>query len=412
MNNHISSIDKKFISVEKAEKIILSQKIEFGTETISLQDSIGRVLAQDIKADRDLPPFNRVAMDGIAIRHEAIEKGIRTFKMKATQAAGETPIEIEAIDECIEIMTGAALPSTTDTIIRYEDIEIKNGKSSLQTESIKKGQNIHWKGSDKKEGEIVVDENFIITPSVINVAASVGAKNLVVKKLPKVVVISTGDEIVDVDKKPSAYQIRNSNAYSIEAVLKQHSIQAVLLHLPDDEKTIRKEIEKCLDDFDVLILSGGVSMGKFDYLPKVLEELSVKKLFYKVQQRPGKPFWFGSYESKLIFAFPGNPVSTFLCLYRYFLPWLKNCLSVPSKNIYAVLNEDVEFKPSLTYFLQAKLQMNEEGKLLAEPIRGHGSGDFSSLTETGAFVELPSAKNIFKKGEAYKLWIINQTSFS
>lgn len=412
MNDNIISPDKTFVSVDEAEKIILSQKRNFGTEIISFRDALGKVLAQAIIADRDLPPFNRVAMDGIAVKYEALEEGIKTFKIKATQAAGDTPIEIDVTEECIEIMTGAALPSTTDTIIRYEDIEIKNGEASLQIKNITKGQNIHWKGSDKKQDEILIEANSIVTPSVINVAASVGAKDSVVKRLPKVAVISTGDEIIDVGENPSPYQIRNSNTYSIEAVLKQNSIQPALLHLPDDEKLIRKEIQQCLQDYDVLILCGGVSMGKFDYLPEVLEELSVKKLFYKVQQRPGKPFWFGSYESKLIFAFPGNPVSAFLCLHRYFLPWLKNCLSISSKNFYAALNEDVEFKPSLNYFLQVNLQMNEEGKILAQPIKGNGSGDFSSLTEADAFIELPSNKTLFQKGEVYKVWMINQTSFN
>lgn len=412
MNNNTTSSDKKFTSVEEAEKIILSQKRNFGTETISFKDALERVLAQPIIADRDLPPFNRVAMDGIAINCRAIEKGIKTFKIKATQAAGDIPIEIGAIDECIEIMTGAALPSTVDTVIRYEDVAIKKGKAFLEIESITKGQNIHWKASDKKQGEVLVAENSIITPSVINVAASVGAKDLIVKKLPEVVVISTGNEIINVDENPSPYQIRNSNAHAIEAALKLHTIQPSLLHLPDEENIIREKIEQCLNNYDVLILSGGVSMGKFDYLPKVLEELSVKKLFYKVQQRPGKPFWFGSYGSKLIFAFPGNPVSAFLCLYRYFLPWLKNCLSISSNKLYAALVEDVEFKPSLTYFLQVNLQMNKEGRLFAQPIRGNGSGDFSSLTEADAFIELPSNKTLFQTGEVYKVWMINQASFT
>jgi len=388
MSENLTSIDKKSVSADQAEKIILSQKRDFGTETISFRDAVGRVLAQNIVADRDLPPFDRAAMDGIAIKYEAIEKGVTVFKIIATQPAGETPVEAKAIDECIEIMTGAARSSTVDTIIRYEDIEIKNGAAFLLTENIKKGQNIHRKGSDKKQNEILAEADFIVTPSVINAAASVGVKDLEVKKLPEVVFISTGDEIVDIDTKPSPYQIRNSNAYSIEAVLKQHAIQPSLLHLPDDKEMIKEKIKQCFDDYDVLILSGGVSMGKFDYLPKVLEELSVQKLFYKVQQRPGKPFWFGSYENKLIFAFPGNPVSAFLCLHRYFLPWLRSCLSISLKSMYAVLDEDIEFKPSLTYFLQVKLQMSEQGKLLAQPIKGNGSGDFSSLVKADAFIEM------------------------
>lgn len=396
---------KRFISVEEAEEIILSQKKDFGTETICFQESIGRVLAQEITADRDLPPFNRVAMDGIAICYEALGKGMRSFKIKGVQSAGEEPIHFEAIDECIEIMTGAALPSSADTIIRYEDIKIENGKAILQIDEVKKGQNIHWKGSDKKQGKVLVNPGCTITPSVISVAASVGAIELLVKKLPKIVVISTGDEIVDVEKQPSAYQIRNSNKYCIDAVLKTHSLQPKLLHLPDDADAIKKEIEKCLEEYDVLIVTGGVSMGKFDHIPKVMEELSVRILFYKVQQRPGKPFWFGSYKSKLIFAFPGNPVSAFLCLQRYFLPWLKSSLSIVSFNMFAALEEDIGFKPSLTHFLQVKLQMNNEGKLLAQPIKGNGSGDFSSLVDADAFLELPADKTSFHKGEVYRVWL-------
>lgn len=410
MSDNIS-VDKKFISVREAEEIILSQTREFGTETICFRDAIGRVLAQNILADRDLPPFDRVAMDGIAVSYNAIKKGIEKFRIKATQAAGDTPIEIKAIDECVEIMTGSALPATADTVIRYEDIEIKNGEAFLQIDSIKKGQNIHPKASDKKANEVLVHAGSLVTPSVISVAASVGAKEVIVKKLPKIVVVSTGDEIIDVDKNPSSYQIRNSNAYSIEAVLKQYSIQPSLLHLPDDERIVLEKIGQCLNDFDVLILSGGVSMGKFDYLPKVLGELHVNKLFYKVQQRPGKPFWFGSFENKLIFAFPGNPVSAFLCLHRYFLPWLKNSLSIPPKNLFAILEEDVQFKPSLTYFLQVKLQINEEGRLVAQPIKGNGSGDFSSLVEADAFMELHSDKEVFKRGDVYKVWSITKTYF-
>ena len=142
-----------------------------------------------------------------------------------------------------------------------------------------------------------------------------------------------------------------------------------------------------------------------------MEQLSVEVLFYKVQQRPGKPFWFGSYKNKLVFAFPGNPVSSFLCLHRYFMPWLNNSLYTSSKNAYAILHQDVEFKPSLTYFLQVKLNISEEGKILAEAIKGNGSGDFSSITEADAFIELPSDKSSFKAGEVYKIWPVNNAFF-
>src|SRR6202035_5410094 len=173
------------VKVEEAEQIVLSQVKDYGTEIIPFEESVGRVLAEDIKADRDLPPYNRVTMDGIAVSHNALEQGIRSFKIVAAQAAGDTPAVIHAPDECIEIMTGAALPLTTDTVVRYEDITIKDGMAIVNADSVTIAQNVHFKGSDRKQHEIVADAGQWITPALISMAASVGEINLHVKKLPK-----------------------------------------------------------------------------------------------------------------------------------------------------------------------------------------------------------------------------------
>jgi molybdopterin molybdotransferase len=153
-------------------------------------------------------------------------------------------------------------------------------------------------------------------------------------------------------------------------------------------------------------MSGGVSMGKFDYVPDVLEDLSVKKLFHKVKQRPGKPFWFGRHENQtLIFAFPGNPVSVFMCLHRYFIPWLEKSLNIKSSSPqYAILQNDIHFSYPLQFFAQVKLGVNNQGQLVAEYIESNGSGDFSNLVYTHAFMELPMDKNEFKKCDVYKVW--------
>lgn len=196
------------VQVEEAEAIIQAEVKDFGTESVPFEQALGRVLAEDLKADRDMPPYNRVAMDGIAFRYEAIEQGIQTFKIKATQAAGDKPTEIQSVEECIEIMTGAALPASTDTVVRYEDLAIKDGKAILVVDGISKGQNIHTQGKDKKQQDAVALANQVVTPALIGVAAAVGAKELQVKTLPKVVVISTGDELVKVEETPLPYQIR------------------------------------------------------------------------------------------------------------------------------------------------------------------------------------------------------------
>ncbi|MCR8556331.1 molybdopterin molybdotransferase MoeA [Mucilaginibacter sp. BJC16-A38] len=394
------------ITVEEAEKIILAQAGDYGAEIIPFDLSLGRVLAENIKADRDLPPFNRVTMDGIAVNYNAIESGVSTFKIKATQAAGDEPVDLEEHDDCVEIMTGAMLPASADTIIRYEDLELRAGLATLVTHEIKRGQNIHYKGKDKKQDDLVASIGQLITPALISMVASVGETELRVKKLPRVMILSSGDELVEVDQSPSPYQIRRSNNYTVKAVLQKHHIEADMLHLPDNPEIIKKQLKNCLENYDVLLLSGGISMGKFDHIPKALEELNVEQLLYKVQQRPGKPFWFGKHnKGPLVFAFPGNPVATFMCLHRYFLPWLNASLGIQGNpQVRAVLNDRVSFHHPLKYFLQVKLHQNEYCQLVATPVEGNGSGDFANLTDTDAFMELPLERNEFKKGEVFKVW--------
>jgi molybdopterin molybdotransferase len=398
------------ITVEQAEKLILAEARDFGTENSPFEHALGRTLAEDIKADRDLPPFNRVTMDGIAISYAAIEQGIQSFKIKAIQAAGDNPDDIDQPDECIEIMTGAALPVSVDTVIPYEQIEIKDGIATVVTAGIKKGQNLHLKGADKKQGDLVAVKQHLITPALISVAASVGKTELLVKKLPRVVVISSGDELVNVDEQPSAVQIRKSNSYTIKAVLSQHKLEADLLHIPDDPDVTKEKLIYCIANYDIILMTGGISMGKFDYIPKALDEIGVKAIFHKVSQRPGKPFWFGKHDNDvLIFAFPGNPVATFMCLHRYFLPWLNVSQGLKEKQtVYAVLGQDFAFKPDLQYFLQVKLRFSEKGQIIAEAIEGNGSGDFANLADTDAFIELPKARDEFRQGEVFRVWPFKQ----
>jgi len=394
------------VTVEQAEKLILAEAKDFGEEAIHFEDALGRALAEDIKADRDLPPFNRVTMDGIAVSYAAIEQGIQSFKIKATQAAGDDPINIDQPDECIEIMTGAALSDSVDTIIPYEHVDIKDDVAIITVPGVKKGQNLHLKGADKKQGDIVAAKQQLVTPALISVAASVGKTELLVKKLPRVVVISSGDELVNIDEQPSSIQIRKSNSYTIKAVLCQYKLDADLLHIPDDPEITKEKLNYCIANYDVILMTGGISMGKFDYIPKALDEVGVKTIFHKVSQRPGKPFWFGKHDNGvLVFAFPGNPVATFMCLHRYFLPWLNASQGLRGKQaVYAILGQDFTFKPDLQYFLQVKLRFSDKGQIIAEAVEGNGSGDFANLADTDAFIELPKGKDEFKQGEAFRVW--------
>jgi len=400
------------VTVAEAEKIILREARDYGLEQVPFQEALGRVLAEDLFADRDLPPTDRATMDGIAIQYAAFASGCRSFKIKATIAAGDTPVNIENPEECVEIMTGASLPVSVDTVVRYEDLKIDNGTALICTGAIKNGQNLHRRGRDKKAGSLIVKAHQKITPALIGILASVGKSEVMVKRVPRIVVISTGGELIAVDEQPTPYQVRRSNSYTVTAVLQQYGICACVRHIPDDPEITRRELEACLANYDVIILSGGVSMGKFDYVPGALAALGVVKLFHKVQQRPGKPFWFGRSEGvgknngKLVFAFPGNPVSTFLCLHRYFLPWLALQLGPSGNNdgCYAILDENVTFTLPMQYFMQVKLKFNEQGQALASPVEGNGSGDFSNLTDSDAFMELPLERNEFKRGDVFPVW--------
>lgn len=393
------------ITVAEAEALILSNIASFGIEEVPFMIAQGRVLAQDICADRPIPPYDRVTMDGIAISFSSFQQGLRKFRIAATMAAGDEALSLDSTDDCVEIMTGCALPIGADTIVRYEDVTINEGYATIHTDQVKQGANIHRKASDKQAGEVVVRSGAIVDDAVVSMAASVGAAVLKVRKLPKVLVVSTGDELVDVVEEPAPYQIRRSNSYTISSVLKRYGIAAELKHVNDNETAIEDILDSALVNYDVLVLSGGVSMGKYDHLPATLQRKGVAEVFHKVQQRPGKPFWFGtSKNGTTVFAFPGNPVSAFLCLHRYFVPWLQACVGVKPPAYYAVLGTDVTFAPPLQYFLQVVVSQGDGGQLVAQPLPGNGSGDFSNLLQANAFMELPADRSEFRAGELFRIW--------
>lgn len=396
------------ITVEEASKIIQSKIRSFGVEHVSLMEAHGRTLKETICADQDFPPFNRVCMDGIAVSASSFEKGLRTFTIEGIQAAGSPQLVKKGIDSCIEVMTGAVLPEGADVVIPYEQVDLENGKATVSITSVKHMQNVHLKGKDKKKGDVLINEDTQITAAEIGVLATVGKSAIKVAKQPTVVIISTGDELVEVHEIPLAHQIRRSNVYSLQSLLLALGITAETRHIGDDKSSLSNEIESCFEQYDVLLFSGAVSKGKFDFIPEVLDNLGVKKLFHKVKQRPGKPFWFGELQAAnggrqaTVFAFPGNPVSTYVNCLQYFYPWYKASIGVEVKKEYAVLNEDISFKPQMTYFLQVKLEQNQ-GEIEAAPVTGNGSGDLANLVKADAFLILPMEQTEFKKGNVFPI---------
>ncbi|MFD2522422.1 molybdopterin molybdotransferase MoeA [Emticicia soli] len=393
------------ITVDQAEEIILSNKIALSTEKVAIENALGRILAEDLYTDRDFPPFDRVSMDGIAVVYAQIATGQTDFKIEQTVAAGKPQVVLNDTTHCIEVMTGAMLPIGTDTVIRYEDISIIDKIATIQIIPPKIGLNIHTKGIDRKKDEILLAKGKKISPAEIGVAATIGKTQILVQKQLKAIVISTGEEIIPISEMPLPHQIRTSNSYALQACLKNWGVEADTVLLPDSQTIIEQKIAQYLSTYDVLILSGGVSAGKFDFVPKALENQGVSKLFHKVSQRPGKPFWFGMKDSKAVFALPGNPVSTFMCLHRYFKPWLDASEGIKTEPVYAELEQDIEVKFGLTFFSQVKLTQTGTGTLKAKPIIGNGSGDLASLVDADAFIELPLGKETFRRGEQYRVWL-------
>jgi molybdopterin molybdotransferase len=396
------------LSPAEAEALIQQHLTCLPIESLPLPQCMGAILRENVYAERDQPPFDRVAMDGIAIDSSASRNGRRSFRLQGMQAAGDPPLRLAAGDACIEVMTGAVLPQGCDAVIPVEQVEQSEAQVSLKAGTeIAGGQNVHRRGTDSRQGELLLKVGTPLRAPEIAVVASAGMARVRVSSQPTVIVISTGNELIDPGEPILFHQVRRSNVYGVAASLRQHGFMRVADdHVPDDIDVLRKQLTLHLHTHDVLILSGGVSMGRYDLVPKVLEELGVRLVFHRIAQRPGKPMWFGVAESgQAVFALPGNPVSTLVCLARYVLPALYQAMgqSAPAVERIAIA-EAVEFKASMAFFLPVAVHYDDWGRPWAAPKPTHGSGDFTSLAGTDGFVELPPGPNVWPKGFVTRLY--------
>ena len=396
------------ITVEEADKIISLNIEKFPSVQVPLQDAFGMVLQEDLIADRDLPPFDRVTMDGIGIKFNTWEQGDRTFSVEGVQKAGIPPLKLEGSSTCLEVMTGAVLPGGCDCVIPYEDVSIKEGKAMVR-EDVKPihRQFVHAQASDYPRGTVLLKKGARLLAPQVAIAASIGKAEVLVSAAPKVAAVGTGDEVVGINDQVEPHQIRQLNSYVIEAALKLSGYdQVTRFHLRDDKEELRARLGEMLEHFDVIVLSGGVSMGKFDYIPDVLAGLGVEVLFHQVKQCPGKPFWFGkSSDGKPVFALPGNPVSTQVGVYRYVLPYFNTASGACEQaQEFAVLDSDVDVKTDRTYFLPVKVRGDEDGRFLSTPVFTGTSGDYAALAGTDGFLELPQDTFRFSKGATARLY--------
>ena len=394
----------------EAEKAVLENVPSFHREDCPIASAHGRVVRTEIRADRDLPPYDRVTMDGYAVRAASLAAGVRVFRVEGVQAAGMRAFKLgETPDACLEVMTGALVPEGADCIVPYEETERLDLAVTMSDAAgaFTAGNAIHARGSDFQAGAVIVQPGTRLTGREIAVAAACGYATLLVSQLPKIAVLATGDELVEVESSVSAHQIRRSNDHALRAALTLAGYPAVSrFHLRDVRHEIEHLLWHIIAEFDVVIVCGGVSKGKFDYLPVELERQGVRKIFQGVAQRPGKPFWFGVSTRKTpVFALPGNPVSAFTCLHRYVLPALEQAsgfVSVPRRRV--ALASAVTFKPAMTYFLPVKIASGSAAQLVATPVPGNTSGDFGGLVGTDGFVELPPEPTTFPAGTVATFW--------
>jgi len=396
------------ISPSEAERRIEQQLTCLPIESLPLVQCIGAVLRENIYAERDQPPFDRVAMDGIALDSTAVKAGQHEFLLQGVQAAGDPPLTLASPQHAIEIMTGAVLPEGCDAIVPVEQLRVTNGRATLH-EGVKvtPRANIHTRGSDCTQGSTLLQAGIRLGAPELAVAAGAGMARIRVSAQPTISVISTGNELVEPGDPIEAHQIRRSNVYGIVGALRRRGFQRIADdHLPDDLDSIRRRLRVHLDTHDVVILSGGVSMGKFDFVPQALADLGVREVFHKVSQRPGKPLWFGVAPSgTAVFALPGNPVSTLVCLARYVVPGLYTAMGESTRTEERIaLAKDVSVTPALTYFMPVAVRIDEWGRPWAEPRPTNGSGDYVALSGTDGFVELPPGPHDYPKGFVTQLY--------
>ena len=390
------------ISFSEALNLLLEQLSPVNSEHIRIEDVSGRVLRQEIQADRDFPPFDRVMMDGFAMR--VVDYSIsRCFEVQGCAPAGQAAVTLSNVPmSCIEVMTGAPMPIGADCIVPVEET-VRSANNVIVAESFDPvvGRFIHRSGSDAAKDEVLLRSGVLLGSREIGVAASFGAVELLVSVRPQITVIPTGDELVAVDALPMPHQIRQSNGHAIRASLRSAGYPSVLKEpLKDDDNG--DALRRALESSDWLILTGAVSKGARDFVPQLLDTIGCRKLFHGVAQRPGKPIgcWLGPC-GQIVVALPGNPVSALTCLHAFVLPALACASGLPlPKRRHVTPTDTLPGLSGMTHHLPVVL--SDDGR--ARPAPTGNSGDFIGLLTSDGFVTLPPQGEV-PNGLPFTPWI-------
>ena len=383
------------VSFEEGLKIVLNAARYTGIEEVDFKQSVKRVLANDLRSDISMPPFDKSAMDGYACREADLSMPLEVIEVIQ---AGKSPQKTIQPGQCAQIMTGAIIPEGADTVIMVEQTQV-NAEGRIEFTGKGSKSNICYLGEDVHEGDLVLEKGTLISPRHIPVLATIGAVRVPVAKSLKVAVIATGTELVEPAEKPGPSQIRNSNASQMMSQLYSMGIPANYYGIaPDDEQLTYEMLEQASDENDLVILSGGVSMGEFDFVPGVLMKLGFDIKFQKMAVQPGKPTTFGVRDDCFVFALPGNPVSSFVQLEILVKPFIYQCMGHD-------FHPPAWKLPAGKPFLRKKtdrmawipVTISQEGRVL--PLEYHGSAHIFSLTKANALIYYQIGQALIEEGD-------------
>ncbi|HPD60496.1 MAG TPA: molybdopterin molybdotransferase MoeA [Thermodesulfobacteriota bacterium] len=402
------------ISFDKARSIVLSHTHPMGREKVDLLTALGRVIGENVIAPFNIPPWDNSAMDGYAVRFEDIKDASpnRPISLKVIEElpAGFLPAKKVGPKQATHIMTGAPIPQGADTVVMKEDTSTSEDSVKILHPS-QKGRNIRLTGENVKRGDKVISAGTTLRPPHIGMLASFSKSFVLVYQVPKVAILSTGDEVIDIDEKGDTSKIINSNSYSLAALVKECGALPLILGIArDDKREISAKITQGLSA-DVILTTGGVSVGEYDFVKDVLEEMGGEIKFWKVAMRPGSPTAFGLIADKLIFGLPGNPVSCMVCFEQFVRPALLKKMGhthLFRPQVEAVLLDDVETKKDLRFFIRVRLGFRE-GVLCATTTGDQGSGILKSMIQANGLMVVTEDKQEIMSGEKVSVQVLDHT---
>jgi len=393
------------ISVTEAKKIISENVSSLEPVTLSLQESAGLILAEDVHASMDIPSFPQSSMDGYAFSFEGWKKHKR-LKIAGEVAAGSSETFTLNPTNTVRIFTGAAVPTGADTVIMQEKVQIENGELKIEDETIQQGNGVRLKGSEIKAGELVLGKESVLSPAAIGFLAGIGITEVKVYPNPSITIIITGNELQKPGEQLQHGQVYESNSFVLKAVLQQLHINDIkILYATDKPEVVTGTLKKALEQADVVLLTGGISVGDYDFVLQATAECDVTKLFHKIKQRPGKPLYFGKKESKLVFGLPGNPSSVLTCFYQYVVPALEKLSKrkIGLQILHVPLERSFKKVAGLTHFLKGFYNGKTAG-----PLDAQESFRLSSFAKANCLIQVDEDTTALKEGELVDVYLLPQ----